>query len=161
LRNFPPKAIRELETLKTERDELVSALVALADAELPAALRSMACHGIASTIQQLYTGAERCLGVIATDLDQKPIQRQNDGWHRALLDQMVNPLPDVRPSVLSFGTFEVLEVLRSFRHVVRNTYGSLLDEARVLELAHEAVRLPDLLEADFLILASNLSIDQK
>ena len=157
MKTLPAKAIGELETLKAERDELVSALDALADAELAAAIRSMTYHGIASTVQQLYTGAERCLTSIASEVDQKPISKQSDGWHRALLDQMAAPLEGVRPAVLSNSTFEILQALRSFRHVVRNTYGGSLDVERVLELAQDAIKLPDLLESDLLILKSHLN----
>ena len=55
-------------------------------------------------------------------------------WHQALLQQMADEIPDVRPAVISPRTHELLEPYRGFRHVARNIYTFHLDAAKLEHL---------------------------
>lgn len=52
-------------------------------------------------------------------------------WHSELLNRMMIEVPDIRPAVLSDETIAVLDEMRSFRHVFRNSYVFVIDSNRV------------------------------
>jgi hypothetical protein len=151
-------AFMELEATNVEAANLVTAL-ALAK-ENPEMLTGswgwITALGFASAIEKIYLGCERALDVIAKQVDREPIVR-NASWHRELLVRMSSPFGQIRPAVLSAATAEGLDQLRSFRHRARNTYGSILDVERVLEIAENAILVPKLLEDDLIALSTFLS----
>lgn len=95
-------------------------------------------QGLASGIEKIYTGCERVMGLIASEIDHSPVYHV-EGWHTSLLKRIANPFPGVRQAVVSDGTYAALDHLRSFRHRERNTYGLSLDSEIVIERAREAV----------------------
>ena len=69
-------------------------------------------------LHAFYTGVERLLELIASDLDES--RPATPHWHRDLLAQMSLVIPDVRPAVLRTETSAALIEYLEFRHVVRN-----------------------------------------
>lgn len=63
------------------------ALIQTAQAQLSRELDMMVTHGLAGYAEQIYTGAERCLNIVARDIDGSPIEK-SEGWHKALLDRI-------------------------------------------------------------------------
>ncbi len=96
-------------------------------------------HICASAVEKIYTGCERVMARIATEVDGTPVSHA-DGWHLALLRRMANPYPGVRAAVISHNCHHDMDRLRSFRHRERNTYGIHLDSDIVLERGTEALQ---------------------
>jgi hypothetical protein len=97
-----------------------------------------ATHVCASATEKIYTGCERVMARLASDIDGAPVTR-SDGWHVALLRRMARPYPGRRPAIISAECFGLLDKLRSFRHRERNSYGVRLDFEIVVERSREAV----------------------
>lgn len=98
------------------------------------ALTWLTIQGLASGIEKIYTGCERVMAMIATDVDGAKIDH-SEGWHISLLKRMAHPFPNVREAVISPECYKMLDRLRAFRHRERNTYGLTLDREIVLERA--------------------------
>jgi hypothetical protein len=97
-----------------------------------------ATHICASATEKIYSGFERVMARVASEVDRAPVSHA-DGWHSALVRRMANPFPDIRSAVISPGCVELLDRLRSFRHRERNSYGFNLDFAIVMLRGQEAV----------------------
>ncbi len=95
-------------------------------------------HICASATEKIYTGLERIMARIATEIDQAPVGHAA-GWHRTLLQRIANPFPERRDAVISRECYERLDRLRAFRHRERNTYGLDLDLGIVLDRSAEAI----------------------
>lgn len=52
-------------------------------------------------------------------------------WHSELLNRMLIDVPDIRPAVLSDKTGAILDEMRSFRHIFRNSYVFVIDADRI------------------------------
>ncbi|AFG37311.1 hypothetical protein [Spirochaeta africana] len=63
-----------------------------------------------------------------------------DTWHKDLLHRMTLSIEGIRPAVLSSDAADLLDELRSFRHVFRNMYRKRLDVGKLM-------RLQDLLDS--------------
>jgi len=100
----------------------------------PAAWDWLAVQGLASGVEKIYTGCERVMAMIASEIDGARIDHE-EGWHISLLKRMAHPFPEVRDAVISSECFMALDRLRAFRHRARNTYGLILDRDIVLERA--------------------------
>ncbi|MEK7785358.1 MAG: hypothetical protein AAB658_08045 [Chloroflexota bacterium] len=129
---------------------------ALADLERAIAraeeLRGKAMHtgddgywdGVALNLHGFYSGVEGILEDIAQVVDRKVPSGAD--WHRRLLTQMTEELPDTRPAVIATETFRCLDEYRGFRHVVRNVYAFNLRSAHLEELVvglrscHDAIK---------------------
>lgn len=91
---------------------------------------------VALNLHGLYNGLERVFELIATSIDgSKP---EGENWHQALLLQMIEDKPPLRPAVLSRETYTGLDEYRGFRHVVRNVYTHKFDPERVEKLVNKA-----------------------
>lgn len=87
---------------------------------------------VALNLRGFYAGLERVFERIGTVVDgARPC---GEYWHQALLQQMADEIPDVRPAVISPRTHELLEPYRGFRHVARNIYTFHLDAAKLEHL---------------------------
>lgn len=105
-------------------------------------------------LHAFYTGVERMLELIASDLDES--RPSTPHWHRDLLAQMSLALADVRPAALRPETLAALGDYLEFRHVVRNVYTFNLRPDRVAELVSGLRPTCQLVEDDLLALASLL-----
>jgi len=109
---------------------------------------------VALNLHGFYSGLERIFELIASSVDsRKPNDKE---WHKTLLYQMAQEVPQVRPAVISEKSRNRLDEFRGFRHVVRNVYTFKFDPEKVEKLATEVPGLfadiiPELLAfADFL-----------
>jgi hypothetical protein len=76
---------------------------------------------LAITLHDLYTGCERILLSLITNIDGG-IPKSAE-WHRELLKQANLSIPQVRGPIISDkDTYEFLSDLRGLRHVIRNDY---------------------------------------
>ena len=113
----------------------------------------LAVQGLASGVEKIYTGCERVMQMIASEIDGSKISH-GDGWHSSLLKRIANPFPGVRDAVISEETYRALDQLRSFRHRERNSYGLVLDAEIVLERASQAKPAFDSFKGDVLAFAA-------
>ncbi len=95
-------------------------------------------NSLALNLHSFYNGLERIFEAIAHRLD--PDFPSGERWHRDLLEQMGQEIPDVRPAVLSIESVKRLDEFLAFRHRVRNLYTFNLEAERLHELLE---RLPD------------------
>ena len=90
---------------------------------------------VALNLHGFYSGLERIFELIASSVDsRKPTDKE---WHKALLYQMAQEVPQVRPAVISEKFRSRLDEFRGFRHVVRNVYTFKFDPEKVEKLATE------------------------
>ena len=94
---------------------------------------------IAFNLHSFYTGIERIFEAIAKQIDQ--YQPSGSNWHKQLLTQMIVEVPDIRPGIISATTYETLDELRRFRHVVRKIYAYELDPNLILSLAQQSMAI--------------------
>lgn len=71
---------------------------------------------VALNLHGFYSGLERIFELTARRVDES--MPSGDLWHRDLLKQMSHEKKDVRPAVISGGSFASLDELRRFRHLV-------------------------------------------
>lgn len=76
-----------------------------------------------------------------------------EGWHKALLSQMTDEVPGIRPAVISSDTRDVLDDFRKFRHIARNIYAFNLDVLRLRILVDRLPEAVDRICEDFLVFA--------
>lgn len=75
---------------------------------------------VALNLHSFYSGVERLFELIVRHVDQKmPV---GETWHRNLLNQVAHENKPIRPAVIGRDSFEALDELRRFRHLVRNVY---------------------------------------
>jgi hypothetical protein len=96
--------------------------------------RWLTVQGLASGVEKIYTGCERVMAMIASEIDRAKVDH-SEGWHISLLKRMAHPFPGVRDAVISAESYRALDRLRAFRHRERNSYGLSLDPEIVLERA--------------------------
>lgn len=75
---------------------------------------------VALNLHGFYSGLERLFELIARQVDSS--LPEGAAWHRDLLQQMAQDLPESRPAVISQENAEILDEFRRFRHLVRNMY---------------------------------------
>ncbi|MGD1853199.1 MAG: hypothetical protein ACFB2W_03020 [Leptolyngbyaceae cyanobacterium] len=85
--------------------------------ETPAQLDSVAYQ-----IHNLCCSIEDLLKLIASAFENQ-IGTTGE-WHRVLLLRLSQPVEGIRPAFLSEETFDLLNQLRSFRHMFRHAYGT-------------------------------------
>jgi len=56
-------------------------------------------------------------------------------WHSELLKRMIIEVPEIRSAVLTEKVIVILDEMRSFRHVFRNSYVFVIDADRVLVIS--------------------------
>ena len=119
---------RELKQLGTLVGECREVVHDLGDEPSPLEVR-----GTGSILHDLYSGIERILERIATELDgEVPSGRD---WHAQLLARMSQAVEKVRPCVLAPETADLLRPYLRFRHLFRHSYGTELRWDRCRELA--------------------------
>jgi len=88
--------------------------------------------GVALNLHGFYNGLERVFELIATSIDG--VKPEGEFWHQALLQQMNEEKPSIRPAVLSDLSYQQLDEYRGFRHVVRNVYTYKFDPEKMKKL---------------------------
>jgi len=101
----------------------------------------------ASYIHDFYTSCETLFKTVAIELNGG-IPR-GDMWHKTLLREMKAPVSGKRPAVISQKLYELLEEVLRFRHIVRNSYGILLDAKKMRRVSRIAVRARKMLVRQF------------
>lgn len=94
--------------------------------------RQALVESTALKLHNFYSGWERIFEKIAKEVNGG-VPTTPD-WHLRLLRSMSLEIPDVRPRVLSPELVERLVEYLRFRHLVRNIYGSELEEDRLSRL---------------------------
>ncbi|MCG3206966.1 MAG: hypothetical protein FOGNACKC_00566 [Anaerolineae bacterium] len=110
---------------------------------------------VALNLHGFYSGLERLFELIARQVDRSlPV---SETWHRDLLQQMTQDIPDTRPAVISQKNADAIDEFRRFRHLVRNVYAIDLAPEKMAGLMNT---LPDMwpnLRAELLAFADYLS----
>ncbi len=88
-------------------------------------------ENLALKLHNFYTGCERVLQMIATELNGA--LPTGFDWHKRLLERF-SVEREGRPAILSISTAHHLQEYLAFRHIVRNLYGFELDIARLERL---------------------------
>lgn len=97
-------------------------------------------------MNNFYTGVERAFERIAKAMGELPA---GDSWHQKLLANMAQPVPRIRPAVISPATFQELDRYRAFRHRFRNLYLVQLEVALFQPLLADIAAVWQRASADF------------
>jgi len=103
---------------------------------------------VALNLHGFYGGLERIFERIATVVEGA--RPSGEHWHQALLRQMAEEMPGVRPAVISEASYKLLDPYRGFRHVARNVYTFHLDPSRLERLVARAATCFDSARAELL-----------
>lgn len=117
------------------------------------AVRAILARSLAFSIQSVYTGVERIMKSALDAVDG--FVPSGVSWCKRLLDQAAGEGP-ARPALLSHETFLALDTLRTFRHFIRNAYGTELDTKRIDDLADTCVAAFGMFKADLATLEASL-----
>ena len=142
--------------IRTELDELEGLLKRIQEG-FEKAKRSgdtLYLDGVALNLHGLYSGLERIFELIAINIDG--IRPSGENWHKELLNQISEDLPNVRPAVISESSNLRLNDYRGFRHVVRNVYTVNYDPKKIEKLVVEAPRMFIMVKAELLAFADFL-----
>jgi len=124
------------------------ALRAWPKAQNPSPEQEFYLDSVALNLHGFYAGVERLFELIARRIDQK--LPSGEAWHRDLLRQMAQDLPDIRPAAISQESGIGLDNFRRFRHLVQNIYVINLQADKMAELATALPALWDKLRGELL-----------
>jgi hypothetical protein len=96
-------------------------------------------------VSQLYSGMENIFKNIAKTFENNIEQ---DYWHKSLLERMCLDIQDIRPALVSEGSFKYLNELRAFRHFFRHAYDIDIDKERFKIVADGVIALKASFEKD-------------
>lgn len=97
--------------------------------------------------QQFYSATEDLLKQIAKAFENHVEDLSQ--YHRGLLMRLSTDIPNIRPRVLSEGSYAFLDKVRAFRHFVRHGYGCELDPTQLKQLQGQIIANYSALEKDF------------
>lgn len=139
----------------SDLDRLVKrALRAWNQCKKPSSEQEIYLDSVALNLHGFYSGLERIFELIARHVDEKI--PSGDLWHRDLLKQMSKEQKDLRPAVISIGSFSSLDELRRFRHLVRNVYIFNLLPEKVEPIVSDLSNLWSKVQAEILAFADFL-----
>lgn len=102
---------------------------------------------IALTMQSIYSGYEKIIEMLVKGLDgDVPAVIE---YHSALLKRATYEIPDIRPPIISEGTFILLNALRAYRHKLRRIYTYLISHKKILHMTEDTIKSFDLFERDW------------
>jgi len=130
---------REIETLKRKRERLKN--------ERDTENIDSHIKAIALTLHSIYTGYEKVVEILIKGIDGD-LPTAID-YHTALLKRATYEIPEVRPPIISEETFNLLNVLRAYRHKLRRTYTYLISPHKVIDLTEMAVKSWEFLNKDW------------
>lgn len=93
---------------------------------------------IALTLHSIYTGYEKILEILIKGIDGD-LPTAID-YHTALLKRATYEIPEVRPQIISDETFNLLNMLRAYRHKLRRIYTYLISSDKVISLVETAFK---------------------
>ena len=96
-------------------------------------------------VSQLYSGMENIFKNIAKTFENNIEQ---DYWHKSLLERMCLDIQDIRPALISEGSFKYLNELRAFRHFFRHAYDIDVDKEKFKIVADGVIALKASFEKD-------------
>jgi hypothetical protein len=128
-----PELIERIRGEIPELDGVVQrALRAWPKAQNPSPEQEFYLDSVALNLHGFYAGVERLFELIARRIDQN--LPSGEAWHRDLLRQMAQDLPDIRPAAISQESALLLDKFRRFRHLVQNIYVMNLQADKMAEL---------------------------
>lgn len=130
---------KEIETLKRKRERLKN--------ERDSENIDSHIKAIALTLHSIYTGYEKIVEILIKGIDGD-LPTAID-YHTALLKRATYEIPGVRPPIISGETFNLLNVLRAYRHKLRRTYTYLISPHKVIDLTEAAVKSWEFLNKDW------------
>ena len=130
---------REIETLKRKRERLKN--------ERDTENIDSHIKAIALTLHSIYTGYEKVVEILIKGIDGD-LPTAID-YHTALLKRATYEIPEVRPPIISEETFNLLNILRGYRHKLRRTYTYLISPPKVIDLTEMAVKSWEFLNKDW------------
>ena len=83
-------------------------------------------------LHNLYCALEELFKEVARTFENR--LEDPAGYPRELLKRMHSNIPGIRPRLLSYESYVLLDELRAFRHVFRHAYEYELSAARLIEL---------------------------
>lgn len=86
-------------------------------------------ESVAFQLHNLYGAVEELCKIVAGHFENQVTDVSR--WHLELLRRMAQPIPGVRPALLSQDSFLLLNGLRSFRHFFRHAYASPIEFAHL------------------------------
>ena len=107
--------------------------------------RPIQVESVAYQIHNSYSAIKALFRVLAAHFEYQISDAVH--WKSALLLRMTQPIPGVRPALLTMETFALLDALRRFRYFFRHAYSTAIDPV-LLEsnlqlswLAHSLIHL--------------------
>ncbi|EDX83877.1 hypothetical protein S7335_1574 [Synechococcus sp. PCC 7335] len=101
---------------------------------------------VAYQIHNLYCSIEDLLKLVAKAFENNVGTGEN--WHKVLLLRLSQPIEGIRPALLSEASWDVLDQLRGFRHLVRHAYGKDIELTQLQVNITAAQKLYQLIEQD-------------
>lgn len=98
-------------------------------------------ESVAYQIHNIYNAIEDLLRLVAAHFE-------NQISDSALLQRMTQPVPGVRPALLTKDTFRLLNALRGFRHFFHHAYIATVDPVQLQSNLHKARQAYQLLHND-------------
>lgn len=98
-------------------------------------------ESVAYQIHNIYNAIEDLLRLVAAHFE-------NQISDSALLQRMTQPVPGVRPALLTKDTFRLLNALRGFRHFFRHAYIATVGPVQLQSNLHKARQAYQLLHND-------------
>ena len=110
---------------------------------------------VAYQIHNLYCSIEDSLKLIANAFENR-IGTSSE-WHRVLLLRLSQPVEGIRPAFLSEDSFDLLNQLRSFRHMFRHAYGTEIELSQLQSNINTALQAKHSVEQDINQFLENLN----
>jgi hypothetical protein len=103
-------------------------------------------ESIAYQLHNLYGAIEDLLKLVASYFENHISDVSQ--WHSQLLKRMMQPVKGVRPALISFESYDLLNALRGFRHFFRHAYGVPLDFGQLQSNLNKALHLKPIFDRD-------------
>ncbi len=102
-------------------------------------IRDSHLRAMATCMHGIYTGMENVFKILFNKFEGE--LPSGEDWHKKLLKRTRVEVPGIRPEIIrNDDLFAKLDELRSFRHIFRNKYQSLIIPERVVSLSDLAVQ---------------------
>ncbi len=110
---------------------------------------------VAYQIHNLYCSIEDLLKLIAHVFENQV--GSSGEWHRILLLRLSQPVEGIRPAFLSEESFDLLNQLRSFRHMFRHAYGTEIELSQLQPNINKALQVSNSIAQDISLFLEQLN----